>query len=212
VTWFRRSGLTGTISVSPGTAVALGAGNSTNLGNNGAVRITSDKPVSTYTTTDSIGDQVLSGTPVSQLAQLFSNPSFIDATNSYGQCGVSVISPYEGTATVYTSAGAVLATFAYTRTNAVVTAADQLYPAAARWKPEDVGAGVTWDGGWIETNTPATAIFNTSGDTVWSSGGEEYMVLGSTPDEIRADIKKDPSELWRRRDISNAGVVTWPVC
>ena len=212
VTYYRRNGDTGTVAVSPGTAVALGAGNNTNLGNGGCVILKADKPISTWTTTDSIGTQALSGFPLSQMAQTFCNPSFVDSTASYGQCGISISSQYEGTATVYDNTGAVLDTFAYSRTNAVTTSDDQLYPAAGRWRPEEVSAVTTWDGGYIETTTPAVCIMNFSGDSVWGSAGEEIFIVGSTPEEIKADIKKDGNGLWRRRDISNTGVVTWNVC
>lgn len=212
VTWFRRSGTTGSITVSPGTAVALGAGNNSILGNNGWVRVTADKPISTVTTSDSIGSQSLSGFPANQLAQLFCNPSFIDATASYGEGGVAIGSQFEGTATVFTSAGVVLDTFTYTRSVAVTTAADQVYPAGGRWKPSDVDGTTTWDGGYIETSTPAVCIMNSSGDTTWSSTGQEIFIVGSTPEEIKADIKKDGNGIWRRRDVSNTGVVTWNIC
>lgn len=211
VQYFRRNGATGTIIVSSGTAVALGAGNTTALAPGGCVLVTADKPISTWTSTDSIGTQALSGFPVSQLSQLFCNPSFIDSTANYAQSGVAIMSPYEGTATVYTSAGVVLDTFTYTRTIATTTAADQVYPAAGRWRPEEVSASTTWDGGYIETTTPAACIMNTSGDTIWGSNGEEIFIIGSTPDDIKADIKKIDG-IWRRRTISNTGLVTWPIC
>lgn len=211
VTYYRRNGATGSVSVSPGTAVSLGAGSNTLLSPNGAVRVTADKPISLYSTTDSIGNQVLSGFPVSQTAQLFSNPSFLDSSTSYGESGIAIISLYEGTASVYDSSGVLVDTFNYIRTSAVVTAADQVYPASARWKPSDVSVSTTLDGGWVETNTPSVAIFNTNGDTNWSTTGQEYFVVGSTPEEIRADIKKI-NGLWRRRDISDTGVVTWNIC
>ena len=211
VTYFRRNGNTGTITVSPGTAVSLGAGSTTALGNGGCVIVKSDKPISTWTSTDSIGNQALSGFPLSQLSQLFCNPSFIDSNTNYAQAGVSISSPYEGTATVYDNTGTILDTFTYTRTNAVTTADDQQYPAAGRWKPSDVSGTSTWDGGYIETNTPATCIMNFSGDSIWNSSGEEIFIVGSTPEEIKADIKKIDG-IWRRRDISNTGVVTWNIC
>jgi hypothetical protein len=211
VTYYKRDGTSGTVSVSPGTAVGLGAGSNTLLSPTGCVRITADKPISVYTGTDSIGTQTLSGFPVSQAAQLFSNPSFIDSSTSYGTAGIAIASLYEGTASVYTSAGVLLDTFTYIRNIAVTTAADQVYPAAGRWKPSDVSTVTTWSGGYVETSTPAVAIFNTAGDTNWSSTGQEYFVAGSTPTDIKADIKKI-NEIWRRRDISTSGVVTWNVC
>lgn len=212
VTYYRRTGATGTITVSPGTPVFLGAGNNTLLNSNGCVLVKADKPISTWTTSDSIGTQAISGFPVSQLSQLFCNPSFVDSTNSYGQCGVAIGSPYEGTATVYDNTGTVLDTFDLLRANAVVTAADQVYPAAGRWRPQLVSATTTWDGGWIETNVPSMCVMNFSGDTVWNTDGEEIVIVGSTPEEIKADIKKDSNGIWRRRTVDNAGLVTWPIC
>lgn len=211
VTWYRRNGTTGSITVSPGTAVALGAGSDTALGSNGWVRVTADKPISTFSSTDSIGTQSISGYPMSQLSQLFCNPSFIDTSTSYATAGVAICSPYEGTATVYTSAGVVLDTFTYLRSVAVTTAGDQGYPASNTWKPSDVDGTTTWDGGYIETTTPSVCIMNSSGDSTWSSAGEEMFVIGSTPGELEADIKKVDG-LWRRRDISSTGVVSWNIC
>lgn len=95
---------------------------------------------------------------------------------------------------------------------AVTTAADQIYPAAGRWKPTVVDGTTTWDGGYIETNTPATCIMDSSGDTTRSSAGEEFIVVGPTPEEIKADIKKDGNGIWIRRDVSKTWVVTWNVC
>jgi len=211
VTWYRRNGITGSITVSPGTAVALGAGSTAALGNNGWVRVTADKPISTFSSTDSIGTQSISGFPTSQLSQLFCNPSFIDTSTSYATAGVTISSPYDGTATVYTSAGAVLDTFTYLRSVAVTTADDQQYPAGGRWKPSDVDGTTTWEGGYIETTTPAVCIMNSSGDSTWGSAGEEMFIIGSTPDEIEADIKKVDG-LWRRRDIDVLGGVSCNIC
>lgn len=211
VTWYRRNGTTGSITVSPGTAVALGAGSDTALGSNGWVRVTADKPISTFSSTDSIGTQSISGYPMSQLSQLFANPSSIDSSTSYATAGVAISSPYEGTATVYTSAGVVLDTFTYSRSVAVTTAEDQQYPAGGRWKPSDVSVSTTWEGDYIILSTPGVCIMNSSGDSTWGSAGEEMFVIGSTSDEIEADIKKVDG-LWRRRDIDVLGGVSWVVC
>lgn len=146
------------------------------------------------------------------MAQLFANPSFIDSSTSYGQAGVAISSPYEGTATVYTSAGVVLDTFTYLRSVAVTTAEDQQYPAGGRWKPSDVSVSTTWEGGFIETTTPAVCIMNSSGDTTWTSSGEEFFVVGSTPEEIQADIKKDGNGIWGRRTLDVLGGVSWVIC
>lgn len=211
VTYYRRSGETGSIVVSPGTAVDLGAGNNTLLGLSGWIRVVADKPISTFSGTDSIGAQSLSGFPVNQLAQLFSNPSFIDSDASNARAGVAISSPYEGTATVYTSAGVVLGTFTLSRSVPVTTFSDQQFVSGGRWKPSDVSGTTTWDGGYIEVNVPAVCIMNSNGDSTWGSTGEEIWIVGTTPEEIKADIKKIDG-LWRRRDIDNSGVVTWNIC
>lgn len=212
VTYFRRNGFTGTASVSPGTAALLDGGQNPNLSPNGCVRVVADKPISVFTGTDGIGSQSISGCPVSQLSQMFAHPSYIDNGTTLSESGIAVASLYEGTATVYSSTGLVVDTFDYVRSVPVTTAADQIYPAAAAWKPSDVSAATDLDGGWVETSTPAMAIFNTNGSSTWGSGGKEYVVLGTTPDEIKADIKRDGNGIWRRRDIDNAGGATWAVC
>lgn len=211
VTYYRRNGDTGTISVSPGTSVALGAGANLALDPNGCVRIAADKPISTFTGSDSTGAQSLSGFPLGQMAQMFCNPSFVGSDVGYAISGVAIASLYEGTATLYTSAGVILDTFTYVRSNPTTTASDQRYPAAGRWRPFDLSGATTWDGGYIETNTPSVCIMNSSGDSVWSSAGEEIWIVGSTPDEIKADIKTI-NGLYRRRDVDATGVVTWNVC
>jgi len=211
VTWFRRNGLTGTLTVNPGTAVALGAGTNA-TGTNGTVRVVSDKPIGTWSSTDGTGNQAISGFPLGQTAQRFCNPLFVDSTNTASRTNVLISSLYEGTATVYDNTGTVLDTFTYTRSIPVTTAADQQYPAAGNWRPSLVSATTTWEGGYIDTNTPATCLMNFNGDSVWGSSGEEMMIVGSTPDDIRADIKRDGNGIWRRRDISATGVVTWNIC
>lgn len=212
ITYFRRNGDTDTATVSAGTSVLLNAGSDEELAADGCLRIIADKPVSAFTASDGAGSQTFSGFPVSQMAQLFCNPSFIGSDVSYAVSGVAIASIFEGTATVFTSAGVVLDTFTYSRGNATTTAADQQFPAAGRWKPSDVSGTTTWDGGYIETNTPAVCIMNSSGDTTWSSSGEEMFIVGSTPDTLRADIKEDADGLQRRRDIATDGTVAWNVC
>ena len=49
-----------------------------------------------------------------------------------------------------------------------------------------------------------------NGSSVWTSdGGQEMIIPGTTPEDIRAEIRLDASGIARRRDISAAGVVTW---
>jgi len=76
-----------------------------------------------------------------------------------------------------------------------------LAPAAGRWQPED-DALASLDGGYVETNVPAVCFMNFNGSSVWTgSTGDEMAIAGSTPVEIKAEIKIDASGLARRRDV-----------
>jgi len=70
-----------------------------------------------------------------------------------------------------------------------------LAPAAGRWQPED-DALASLDGGYVETNVPAVCFMNFNGSSVWTgSTGDEMAIAGSTPVEIKAEIKIDASGL-----------------
>lgn len=213
VDWYRRSGVTGTTVVTSGTPTALGAGSNVGFGLNGCVILRSDKPISCFTTDDGSGNQSVPGWPLDNLAQSFPNPSFMDNNADTSISLIAIGSPYAGTATVYDSSGTEIATFTITRTtNPAVTAADQLAPAAGRWQPED-DALASLDGGYVETNVPAVCFMNFNGSSVWTgSTGDEMAIAGSTPVEIKAEIKIDASGLARRRDVDGSGVVTWNIC
>ena len=214
VTYYRRNGNTGQVSVVEGTPYDFSDdGSNQNFATNGCMIFKSDKPIWTRTGEDSSGDQSIAGWPMSQLAQCFPNPSYLDSTANYGTSAIIIGSPYEGTATVYDSTGTLLDSFDYTRSNAVTTADDQVYPAAGRWRPEDVSASTVLEGGYVCTNTPAICIYNFNGSSIWTSdGGKEMIVPGTTPIDIKAEIVLDANGIWRRRDIDASGVVTWNIC
>ena len=66
---------------------------------------------------------------------------------------------------------------------------------------------------WLYCTVPCTCIMNFSGSSVWTSAaGQEMAIVGTTPDNIKAEIRKDASNIFRRRDLSATGVVTWTVC
>ena len=214
VTWHRRNGVTGTQSVVEGTPIALDAlaGNNQDYANNGGIILRSDKPITAFAYDDTAGNQAAPYWPMDQLAQVFPNPSFLDDNIDNGISAIHICSPYEGSVIVYDSTDTEIASFNVTRTNPVVTAADQLFPANGRWQPED-DALLSLDGGYIVCTVPCTCIMNFSGSSVWTSAaGQEMAIVGTTPDNIKAEIRKDASNIFRRRDLSAAGVVTWTVC
>ena len=82
---------------------------------------------------------------------------------------------------------------------------DQTFPSAGLWNPT-----VAFTGGYVQTTTPALCIVNMNGSSVWTSdSGEELIIPGTTPEDIRAEIRIDAGGIARRRDINAAGVVTW---
>ena len=212
VTWYRRTGLSGTESVSAGTPLTFtAAGSNANFAPAGCVILRSDKPISCFTDDGSGGS--VGGWPLDQLAQSFPNPGYIDNDTSYGVACIAIGSPYEGSASVYDSSDNLVDSFTYTRTNSATSADDQLYPAAGRWKPSDVSSSTLLDGGYVITTTPAVCVMTFNGSGVWTDdAGHEMMIAGTTPSSIKADICRDESGLLRLRGLDGNGNVTWTVC
>ena len=211
--FYRRTGVSGGVVITSGTPLNV-AGGSASWASDGWVLLRSDVPLSAFTGNDSgTRSQSTPGWPISQLAQVFPNPSFLDNDTDHAVSSISIASPYEGTATVYDNTGTVFDTFTYTRTVPVTTAADQLYPAAGLWKPSDVLVSSTLDGGYVICNTPSVCVMNFSGSAVWTGqSGDEMIIAGTTPEDLRAEITLDANGIARRRDMDAVGVVTWNIC
>ncbi len=218
VTYHRRNSNTGTIAVSAGTSVdGTGTfGNTADFAPGGAIILRADNPISARLENDSAGNQAIGLWPVDQLAQCFPIPSTIGTDADYGVACIAAVSKYLGSADVYDNTGTLVTTFTLTRAGALTppaTVDDQLFPASGRWKPSDEGVPADLVGGYVVTTVPAMCIANLSGDAVWTSGaGDEIALSGSTPEDIRAEIRIDAGGLARRRDIDNTGAVTWTLC
>lgn len=227
VRWYRRNGETGSVTVNAGTPVAIytgtvnedaggiptNAGSTVDYFEDGWIILKADKPISCFSGADGAGSNATPGWPLDQLAQFFPNPANIDDQTRADQASISISSPYEGSATIYGSDGIEITTIALTRTVAVTTAADQLYPAAGQWQPIDEVGLANYEGGWVETNVPAFCVMNLRGSTSWpSDNGDEIAIPGVTPEEIRAVIRKDANGIFRRRDIDATGLETWTIC
>jgi len=228
VTWYRRgttSGDTGTFTVNAGTPVSIytgtinestgsaNAGHTTDYGLDGCLILRADKPINCFSGEDSQGWEATPGWPLDQLAQLFPNPATIDDNADAGRSSITVGSPYEGTMFVYDSTQTLVTSVAISRVAAIVTVDDQLYPAAGQWTP--LSSGLTdFTGGYVITNVPCVCIMNFNGSPgPWESdSGNEMVIVGTTPDDIRAVIREDADGFNRRRDVDNLGVETWNIC
>jgi len=212
VTWTRRNGTTGTTSVTSGTPTALGAGNNTAFARNGCVIVRADKPICCYTGSDGTGTQSVPGWPMDNLSQKFALPSFMDGNVDYGISCIAVGAPCEGTVEIYDNTDTLVDSFNLTRSvSPATTPAEQLFPASQRWNPNE--AATTLNGGYVLSNVPCVCYANFNGSSVWTSdNGSEIALAGTTPEDIRAVIRKDPNGLLRRRTLDGLGNITWPEC
>lgn len=214
VVYYRRNMSTGSFTVQGGTPLAIGAatGNQTDYANDGWLILRADKPTTSFSGADSQGYMATSCWPLTALAQLFPIVSSIGANTDFGRSSISLASPFEGTARVYDENKVLLDTFTITRgTTPPATPADQDYPAAGQWNPQ-VSLGTTIDSGFVECSVPCVCVCNFEGSSVFGDLGDEMAVPGSTPDEIRALVRRDPDGFLRRRDVGVDGTETWNIC
>ena len=225
VRWYRQNGETGLCTVNAGTPLAIytgtinedvgasntNAGSTAKYGLEGCLILRSDKPISGFAGADNNGWESTPGWPLDQLSQVFANPSTINGSTSASISSITIGSPYEGTASVYDSSSTLLATFTITRGVSVTTSDDQLYPASGQWKPNDSGLS-TYTGGFVETTVPSICVMNFQGSSIWSDEGDELLVPGMSPAEMKATIVKDSNDIARLRKIDGNGVETWVVC
>jgi len=147
------------------------------------------------------------------LAQMFPIVSTIGTAADLGRASITLAGPYEGSATVFSDAGVALGTFSLTRgTSPPVNTSDQIFPAAGQFSP-GTALGASISSGYVEVNVPCVCICNFDASTIYQSdAGDEIIIPGSTPEEIRAVIQKDPDGFLRRRSIDTSGNETWVLC
>ncbi len=218
VDWYRQDMVQGSVTVNAGTPFLLGtdsiAGSGIAFADNGWLILRSDKPISSFTGADGAGSNATEAWPLEFLAQMFPIYSTIELSTNYSIAGINIASPYEGSARIYDSSGTMVFTFDYTRgTSPPVSPGDQDYPAAGQSNPGNDGyAALT--GGWVETTTPAVCIINYNGAVGFGAtdNGDETLIPGTSPEEFKAQIRKDPDGFLRRRDIDASGNETWEIC
>lgn len=221
VTWYRQNMSQGTLNINAGTPLQIGtvarAGTDEDYANQGWLILRSSAPISSFAGADGAGGCAVEGWPIEFLSQMFPIYATLSGTHTrFDQCGINICSPYEGECRIYDSSGVLLFTFPYTRgTTPPATPEDQMYPAAGQSNPATDGYA-EMVGGWVETTTPSVCVINFIGTATGSfgqiDGGDETLIPGTTPDELRAVIRKDGDNFLRRRDIDASGVETWNVC
>ena len=239
VKYYVRDNVDGSFTVSPGSPVdfetTTGASED-DYEPDGATRVMATGLISAYSGADSAGGEATPLMPTSAMTQVVAQPLFIHDSGDGGESGVSIASPFEGTAKIYeyntTTEELDLAYTVPLNRNGVTvsTQSDQYHPAAGMVANESVNGAVTLSGqldpGVIIADVPITVILQNANPslvpTIRSQNGttttsivsddDETLSLGITPASKAAEIREDADGIFRRRTISNAGVETWVVC
>lgn len=212
-------GLTGNVH----TLVLIQAGNvADNLGNDadyapdGMVRFISSLPISVFSGNDFEATYAFPTRAVYQRVPLFLR--HVSNDTSVNINGMTFISPYEGVVKVYNSDGSIYNTVSMTRTVTVTSCFDQNHPAGASFAPDNSVLGI-FEGGYAESNVPFMCIHNPNNELEFGSlpvdevrmHGEEVVLLGITPEKIRAEFITDGKRILRKRVIDDNGIESWVI-
>lgn len=200
---------------------------------NGATRIKATGLVSAFSGADNAGLEASPLMPTSAMAQVIAQPLFIDDTGDGGNSGIAIASPYEGEAKIYSWNDATQTidleyTIPLTRNIGPPpsTPDDQFHPAAGGVANESATYPVQLQGdlkaGVIIANVPITVVVQNgtaahkptlrsqNGTTTSSitNDDDETLMLGITPDDIKAVIRKGDDGLSYRLAVG-ADLATW---
>lgn len=226
--------------VSPGSpvdfdaAIGVGTGASdTDYEPDGATRLLATGLISAYSGADSAGLEASPLMPTSAMSQVVAQPLFIEDNGDGGNSGVSISSPYVGTARIYewnfTTRQLDLAyTVPLNRRNVTVNSKeDQLHPSSGFVANESVDGAITLvgrlDPGVIIADVPVHVVVQSgitgSGtlpnqdevDTLTiANNDDETLSLGWTPNSLKAEIKESfLDNILYKRVINTNGFSTW---
>lgn len=235
--YFTRDNAQGSFTVQPGSPQPIDSitgANDTDYEPNGATRTLINGLGTWYSGADSAGSEATPAMPVSGMSQVVAQPLYIDDTGDGGNSGIAIASPYEGEAKVYqwnetTNSLDLAYTVALTRSGVTVNSKeDQNHPAAAIIANEasavsplvgDLNAGV------IIANVPITVVVqngtqsqggnrtlrsqNGTTDTGIQDDDDETLMLGWTPETLRAEIREGTDGILYRREIGEDGGDIW---
>ena len=215
VTYYRRNMTTGSFTVQAGTPLSISneTGNQTNYNPDGWLLLKGEKPFTGFSGADRAGWEATPAWPLTAMAQLFPIVSTIGTSTDRARASISLASPYEGGARVYNDSKVLLGTFAVTRgTSPPASTDDQEFPASGQFNP-GTALGFSLTSGYVECDVPCVCIMNFDGSSVFVGDlGDELAIPGTSPDEIKCQIRKDPDGFLRRRSIDISGVETWVLC
>lgn len=229
--YYTRDGVSGTFTTSAGTPTPIDTATGANDADyepNGATRTRINGVGTWYSGADSAGLEATPAMPVSGMAQVIAQPFYITDTGDGGNSGIAIASPYEGTAKVYSwddvNKELVLEyTVPLVRTGVTITSKNDQYHPCAGLISNDTQASNLLVGqlnaGVIIADVPITVIAQNgtpslvpslrsqNGTTTTSvvNDDDETLLLGWTPDSIRAEIREGEDGIFYKRVIPTGG-------
>lgn len=224
--------------VSPGNPVdfdaAIGVGTGANDADyepNGAARVLATGLISAYSGADTAGAEASPLMPTSAMSQVVAQPLFIEDNGDGGNSGVSISSPYVGTAKVYSwnfSTGQLDLQYTVPLNRngvTIISKEDQRHPSSGLIANETSNGSVTLvgrlDPGVIIADVPIHVVVqsgltgsgtlpNQDGiDTLTiSNNDDETLTLGWTPSTLKAEITEGADGILYKRTITG-GVNSW---
>ena len=203
---------------------------------NGATRTLINGLGTWYSGADSAGLEASPAMPVSAMSQVVAQPLFIDDVGDGGNSGIAIASQFVGTAKVYewndaTKTIDLRHTVPLERNGVtVLSKEDQKHPSAGAVMNDNVSGVIELDGdlnaGVIIADVPITVVVqngspaqgpsrtirsqNGTTDTAIVDDDDETLMLGWTPDIMRAEITEGVDGIFYKRVI-DAGLETWVV-
>lgn len=248
VDFFVRDGVKGVLNstlgtgVSPGSPVdfdaAIGVGTGADDADyepNGATRLLATGLISAYSGADSAGLEASPLMPTKAMSQVVAQPLFIADSGDGSDSGISIASPYVGTAKVYqwnttTNSLDLAYTVPLNRSGVTVTSKeDQKHPSAGMVANETVEGAVNLNGqlnpGVIIADVPITVVVQnalpTLVPTIRSQNGttttsiinddDETLSLGWTPETLKAEIREGADGILYKRVIGASGTDSWVI-
>jgi hypothetical protein len=194
-------------------------GDDSDFAADGFMRVLANGPISGLTGADGEGLDATYNFPIKFIYQRV--PIFLrnaSNDNDVGSNGLSFVGPYEGTIRVYNSDGSIYNTVQMTRAVTVRSEYDQLSPAAVSFATQSSVLGI-FSGGYAESDVPFVCIHNPNNEFDFATlpadevrmHGEETVLIGTTPENIRVEVRKDGKGILRRRAVADDGTDTWIV-
>ena len=202
---------------------------------NGATRFRATGLISAFSGADGIGSEATPLMPVAAMAQVTAQPFHIQDASNGGYSGIAMASCYDCEARVFEyddQNGDLVLKYdvALTREAVSLDAPDkQFHPASAAISNETAHGAVELDGplkpGVIVSTAPIMVIAQNgdpdlqppirsqNGTTTTSirTAGDETLMLGWTPRDLKAEIATDTGGFLRRRVLDRDGLETWPL-